>query len=99
MGDSTNNSARALAQSSNPVKVENISIPGFGMSSGNGEFDTSQYKVRYLKVDFDDESLVGTLEQLETEGLGGVETVILNKTGWTFMDKYLMIVTYLEKRQ
>lgn len=94
----TNNSAAAMAQASNPMKIENISIPGFGGGgAASGDFNPKQWKVRYLKIDMDDEASVGMLELLETQGLLGIQTLILNKAAWTFLDKYLMIVTYLEK--
>jgi hypothetical protein len=95
--EATNNSAAAMASASSPVKVETISLPGFANPATSGDFDPKKYKVKYLKLDMDDPVMVATLEMLETQGLTGVETVILNKTGWTFLDKYLMLVTYLEK--
>ena len=73
-------------------------MPGFADMGrvNNGEFDYSKYIVRYLKVDADDPAGLGSLEALETKGLKGTDIVILNKASWTFMDRYLMLVTYLE---
>ena len=95
--ENSNNSAAAMAQASNPMKIENISLPGFGGGAPTEGFDPKKYKVRYLKVDVDDLEGLSMLEHLETQGLSAVQIVILNKTGWTFMDKYMMLVTYLEK--
>lgn len=92
----TNNSAAAMAAASSPIKVETISIPGYGAQS-QAEFDPTKYRVRYIKVDFDSPEALADLELLETDGLTGVDIVILNKNTFTFMDKYIMVVTYLEK--
>ena len=92
-----NNSAAAMAMSTAPMKVETLSgFPGFG---GNGQdfgFDPLKYRVRYGKYDLDDMGAVSELEIIETQGLAGKEIVVLNKDKFTFMDKYIMIVTYLE---
>jgi hypothetical protein len=96
--ENSNNSALSMAQASNPVKIETISIPGFGSGGVTSDsFDPLKYRVKYLKVDVDDLEGITMLELLETKGLKGEQIVILNKTGWTFMDKYMMLVTYLER--
>lgn len=95
MADALNNSAASMAQASSPMKIENISFPGFAPQSAS-QFDIQKYRVRYAKIDLDDMGSVAELEILETKGLTGVEVVILNKDKFTFMDKYFMIVTYLE---
>ena len=96
MAESSNNSAAAMAAASSPIKIENIGIPGYGPQDKQ-EFDATKYRVRYMKVDFDNPEALSDLEILETEGLTGVEIVVLNKEKFTFMDKYIMVVTYLEK--
>lgn len=93
---SENNSAAAMATSSMPMKIENISIPGFGPKSNAKAFDPVNYRVRYGKYDLDDMGAVAELELVETRGLTGVEVVVLNKDKFSFMDRYLMVVTYLE---
>lgn len=89
------NSAASMAQASQPVKLDTISLPGFGTSK-NFVFDPSKYRVRYTKLDMDDLGSLAELEIIETKGLKGEEIVVLNKTGWSFLDKYFMIITYLE---
>ncbi len=92
-----NNSAAMMAQSSMPMKVENISIPGFGPKAGNsGVFDPLKYRVRYGKYDMDDMGAVAELEIVETKGLAATEIIVLNKDKYTFLEKYIMVVTYLE---
>ncbi len=96
MAESTNNSAASMAASSIPSKIENISIPGFG--PGNiDKFDVTKYRVRYGKYDLDDMGALAELEIVETSGLEGIDIVVLNKDKFTFMDKYFLVVTYLEK--
>jgi hypothetical protein len=92
---SENNSAAAMLASS-PVKVENISLPGFGAGNMSEVFDPLKYRVRYAKIDLDDPGCLAELEILETKGLAAKEIIVLNKDKFTFMDKYIMVVTYLE---
>ncbi len=94
MADNSNSAASMV--SSNPMKVENISLPGFGGGQAANDFDPTKYRVRYSKIDMDDPGSVAELEILETQGLKGTETVILSKDKFTFMDKYFLIVCYLE---
>ncbi len=91
-----NNSAAAMAMATAPMKVENISIPGFGQQTNSGKFDPLKYRVRYGKYDMDDMGAVSELEIVETKGLTGIEIVVLNKDKYTFLEKYIMVVCYLE---
>ena len=92
-----NNSAANMAQSSMPMKIENISIPGFGPKANNTtSFDPLKWRVRYGKFDLDDMGAVAELEIIETRGLTGTELLVLNKDKYTFLEKYIMVVTYLE---
>jgi hypothetical protein len=93
MAESGNNSAAMLA--SQPMKVENISMPGFGGQNTN-KFDLTKYRVRYGKYDLDDSGAVAELELLETAGLQGKEIVVLQKEKFTFMQQFFLVVTYLE---
>jgi hypothetical protein len=92
-----NNSAASMAASSMPMKVETLSIPGFGGGASAPVFDPLKYRVRYGKYDLDDMGAVADLENIETAGLTGTDIVVLNKDKFVFMDRYLMVVTYLEK--
>lgn len=96
MSDSA--SAANLVASSQPVKVETISLPGFAPQNSDN-FDVTKFRVRYCKIDLDDPGAVAELEILETKGLEGIDIVILNKQSFTFMDKMFYIVTYLEKKE
>ena len=91
------NSAAALASG---IKTQNLitDFPGFGVQT-SGQMDMSNFHVKYLKLDVDDPVALNELESLETKGLLGTTTIILKKESWTFMDKFFMLVTYLEKNE
>lgn len=92
-----NNSAAAMASATMPMRVENISIPGFGPASANtGKLDPLKWRVRYGKFDMDDMGSVAELEIIETRGLSGTDILVLNKDKYTFLEKYFLVVTYLE---
>jgi hypothetical protein len=93
-----NNSAAAMAASI-PLKAEVLSLPGFGPGAGASAFNPVDFRVRYGKYDLDDMGALAELEIVETKGLKGEEIVVLTKDKFTFMDKYIMVVTYLEKIQ
>ena len=76
------------------IKTEEISIPGFGPLQKE---DMTKYKVKYLKASLDEVDQRTDLEIIESRGLEGKDIVIIAKDKFTFMDKYFVIVTYLEK--
>lgn len=96
---STDNSARAMAQASSPVKLETIALPGFGPAQQGAGLNLDDYRVRYIKLDMDDPGSVAEAEIIETRGLAGIDIVVLNKDKFTFMDKYFLIIQYLEKKE
>jgi hypothetical protein len=75
------------------IKTEDISLPGLIKSVKGKE----NYKVRYLKVNLDDPGSLAELEIIETRGLQGDEIVLLGKEKYNFMDKYYIVLQYLEK--
>jgi hypothetical protein len=77
-------------------KIDPVTIPGFGPAA-QSEFDPTKFKVRWIKIDFDDVSSLAELEILETKALRNEGTYILSKDKFVFMDKYFMIVSYLEQ--
>ena len=92
-----NSSAAAMAMASSPVKAEIFSMPGFGGNGGEVGFDATKYRVKYGKFVIGETGGNDELEAIETQGLRGVDIVVLNKTTFTFMNEFYMIVTYLEK--
>jgi len=89
-----NSSAAVQALSSQSIKLETLELPGF--TGGKTGFDPLKYKVKYAKIDLDDVASRAELEILETKGLTGTDIVVLSKSSFTFMDKYFIIITYLE---
>ena len=79
------------------LKTEELVLPGFGGNTNTG-IDYKKYRVRYLKVEVGEPQDIATLEDIETRGISTTDIVIINKDKFTFMDKYFLIVTYLEKR-
>ena len=77
-----------------PQTINLDTMPGFGPPAPAQ--DMTKYRVRYLKVDMDEAGDILELEALETRGLRAKEIVIMNKDKFTFMQKYFLIVTYLE---
>lgn len=79
------------------MPITEFSMPGMtpGLSK---KAVTDGYQVRHYKADLDDLSACATLEGIETRGLAGTEIVILEKDKFVFMDKYFIILTYLEKQ-
>lgn len=76
-------------------KIDPMTLPGFGPTQ-QAEFDGTKYKVRYSKIDLSDAGSIAELEILETKALHNDGVFILNKDKFTFMDKYFIIIAYLE---
>lgn len=95
MADNTNSAAMQMA--SLPMKVETLSLPGFGGGSSASAIDPNGFRVRYGKYDLDDMGSTSELEIIETRGLFGKDIVVLSKDKFVFMDKYFLVVTYLER--
>lgn len=75
------------------------SMPGMLRDESKNVLD--KYRVKYIKADVDDEVQMGILCQIETRSLqgkpGDEEIILLDKASFTFMDKYFIILKYLEK--
>jgi hypothetical protein len=75
------------------IKTEEIALPGFAKAPNSLE----GYVVKYLKANLDDEGSRAELEIIETRGLEGDEIILLGKKEFNFMDKYYIVLQYLEK--
>lgn len=86
-----------LTPGGSQIITENLNdtFPGFGHKKTQ-TMDFNEYNVRYAKIDMDDPGSRTELELLETRAIQGRGIVILTKDKYTFMDKYFMIVSYLE---
>lgn len=77
------------------IKTEEINIPGFSTAKVT---KASDYAVRVMRSDITDPTSLAELEIVLTRGIEAKDIVIVDKDKYTFMDKYYIIVTYLEKR-
>lgn len=85
-----------LMMGGSPIITEEPStFPGFGPKKAES-VDLNDYGVRYAKIDMDDAGSRTELELLETKAIQNRGIVILTKDKYTFMDKYFVIVSYLE---
>jgi hypothetical protein len=77
------------------IKTEELALPSFGPTPSD---ELSDYEVKYFKANVDEPVERAELSIIETKGLKGTDVVILSKDKFTFMDKYFVIVQYMEKR-
>lgn len=82
------------------MNVEEFSLPSMaeGLANSTGK-DLSQYSVKYFKADMDDVTDVLELQSIETRGLRGTDIVLLKSDKYTFLERYFIILQYLEKNQ
>jgi hypothetical protein len=83
------------------IKTEDIgSMPGIA-GGLNKQVSMGSYTVKYYKANFDEPSDMLELQYIETKALhskpGNEDVVLIDKDKFTFMDKYFIILKYLEK--
>jgi hypothetical protein len=75
-------------------------MPGPG-SGKIGKVKLTEYAVKYLKADIDDAASMLQVSSIETKALhaepGREEVVLIDKSSFTFMDRYFIIIKFLEK--
>ena len=81
------------------LETRDIGMPGI---SGNlSDMKLEKYKIKYLKVDLDDAAGMLELSDIETKALhskpGNEEIVLVSTNNFTFMEKYFIILKYLER--
>lgn len=74
---------------------EESMFPGFGPKKID-ESDFNNYRVRYAQIDMMDPGSRAELEIIETRAIKNQGIVVLTKDTFTFMDKYYMVISYLE---
>lgn len=57
----------------------------------------SGYAVKHLKADLDDLGQVSLLDKVETDAAMSDNIVILSRDKFAFMDRYFVILKYMEK--
>jgi hypothetical protein len=76
-------------------QAQEWSIPG--LTSKSSGIDFKKYAVKYYKANLDEPIDILELQNIETRGIRGEDVLILNRDKMSFMDKYFLIVQYLEK--
>jgi hypothetical protein len=77
------------------ITDESSVFPGFG-SRKVDENDFKNYRVRYALIDVMDPGSRAELEIVETKAVQGKGVVVLTKDTYTFMDKFFIVISYLE---
>ena len=77
------------------MKTQEWSLPDF-TSKATG-IDFNKYSVKYYKADLDEPTDVLHLQEIETRGIRGNDVLILNRDKMSFMDKYFLVLQYMEK--
>jgi len=91
-----------MAEGINHLETRDIGAmpgPGSGKMSNKSSLDNMSY--RCIKADVDDASDMAQLCDIKTRALqakpGEEDIILLNSDKFTFMDKYFMILEYLER--
>lgn len=78
-------------------KLEELPIPGMTPKSGAASVDLKDYSVKYYKANLDEPSDTTHLQDIETRGIRGDGIVVLTREKFTFMDKFFLVIQYMEK--
>lgn len=90
---------------SSPVKVvpnapsQDDGMPGMIQGLVQSGTDINKYEIRYAKVDLDDIGGRTEVEIIKTRSLRGDGIILLSEDKFTFMDKYFLIIQYLEEKR
>lgn len=81
------------------METKDIGMPG--ISGELSSMKLEKYKIKYLKADVDDPVGLLELSNIETRALhskpGDEEVVLVSTNNFTFMEKYFIILKYLER--
>lgn len=80
------------------VSEEFSSFPGFGPKKIDPS-DYHNYRVKYAHIDLMDPGSRAELEIIETRAVKDQGVVVLTKDKYTFMDKFFIVISYLELDQ
>lgn len=79
------------------IRTEELGLPGMTSRNTQG-INLNEYSVKYFKADLGSDEDRTFLQDIETRGVhlnGGV--MLLSRDKMSFMDRYFVIVQYLEK--
>ena len=77
--------------------IEPGSLPGLLPTPYKDAIDLNKFKVRYQKLDMDELGDIAELEKIETKAIRNEGVYVLMKKDFVFMDRVLMLISYLEK--
>lgn len=76
--------------------IQGLSMPGITKKlSESSAMDN--YTVHWKKFDLSDEASILELSLVETRALKGDEVIIISSDKFTFMDRYFVIIKFMEK--
>lgn len=85
----------------NHLETRDIGMPGISGKISNKNNNVDKYTVKYHKANMDEPADMLRLSEIETKALhskpGEEEVVLIDKDKFTFMDKYYIILKYLER--
>lgn len=80
------------------MMINEFKVPAMADGLRNGPADLVGYQVKYCKADMDDLTETSALQEIETRGLNpNGNVVLLNRDKFTFMDKYFIVLQYMER--
>lgn len=77
------------------AQAQDLSIPAFNNKLGGLNFN--DYTVKYYRANFDEPSDMLHLSDIETRGVRGDGVLIISRDKMSFMDRYYIIINYMEK--
>jgi hypothetical protein len=90
--------ARSDGVTGSVIVSEDTGFPGFGPKKID-ENDLYNYRVKYAMVDLMDPGSRAELEIIETKAVKGQGVIVLTKDKYSFMDKFFIVISYLEMEQ
>lgn len=77
------------------LNAQDMGLPGLSAKFSSKAFDG--YTIKYCKADLDEPADMFQLQEIETKSLRGDEIVLLEKDKYTFLEKYFIVLRYMEK--
>lgn len=78
-------------------KLDPGSIPGFAPKGGSSGWDPLKWRVKYKRINVQNEDDVSELERIETAAIRGDGVYTMSKERFVFMDQILILLQYMER--
>ena len=79
------------------TSVDAESLPGILPTPKKGVLDLNKFSVRYQKLDMDTPGDVVELERIESRAVKNDGIYLLSKKDYLFMDRIIILISYLEE--